>query len=168
MKPTRWYDAYIFDLDGTVYLGDALLPRAGETIATLRASGRRTVFLSNNPAHSRIAYAEKLTRFGLPTAEGDIVNSSVVMVEFLRRKLPGARLFVVGEEPLRAELQGAGFLLTEDARAIDAVIASFDRTFTYRNCKLRSTPCAQARVFLRRMRTAIVPCREAASPTRRQ
>ena len=45
----RWYDAYIFDLDGTVYLGEALLPTVGETLPALRARGRRLVFLSNYP-----------------------------------------------------------------------------------------------------------------------
>ncbi len=25
-RPDRLYDGYVFDLDGTVYLGDALLP----------------------------------------------------------------------------------------------------------------------------------------------
>ena len=53
-KPTHLYDAYIFDLDGTVFLGNALLPTAGETIATLRSLGRRTIFLSNNPTRSWI------------------------------------------------------------------------------------------------------------------
>ena len=43
-KPTTLYDAYIFDLDGTVYLGDKLLPTAGETITKLRKMGKRTVF----------------------------------------------------------------------------------------------------------------------------
>ena len=52
-RPSVLYDAYIFDLDGTVYLGDALLPAAGETITTLREMGRRTVFLSNNPTHTQ-------------------------------------------------------------------------------------------------------------------
>ena len=125
------YDAYIFDLDGTVYLGDALTPRAGETIAALRARGRRTVFLSNNPANTRDAYAAKLTRLGVPTPPEDIVNSSAVMVDFLRRTLPGARLFVVGEESLCAELRAAGFTFSERPGEIDAVIASFDRTFHY-------------------------------------
>ncbi|MDQ1301095.1 MAG: hypothetical protein QG637_1016, partial [Chloroflexota bacterium] len=69
------YDAYIFDLDGTVYLGDALLPTAGETITRLRGLGRRTVFLSNNPSHTREDYARKLTRLGLPTPPGDVINS---------------------------------------------------------------------------------------------
>lgn len=134
--PARLYDAYIFDLDGTVYLGDALLPHAGETITTLRAQGKRTVFLSNNPTHSRSAYAEKLTRLGLPTPPGDIVNSSIVMVDFLRREMPGARLFAIGEEPLCNALRAAGFRLTENARETDAVIASFDRTFVYRKLQI--------------------------------
>lgn len=130
-KPTHLYDAYIFDLDGTVYLGETLLPTAGETIHTLHDLGKRTVFLSNNPTHTRHDYAAKLTRLGLPTPPEDVINSSVVMVGFLRRHLPQARLFVIGEEPLQNELRTAGFELTEDVSRIDAVIASFDRTFVY-------------------------------------
>jgi NagD protein len=134
--PSKLYDAYIFDLDGTVYLGDALLPTGGETITRLRRLGKRTVFLSNNPTHTRHDYAAKLTRLGLPTPPEDVINSSVVMVDFLRRHLPRARLFVVGEEPLQVELRAAGFELTDDARRIDAVIASFDRTFVYRKLQI--------------------------------
>jgi len=130
-RPDRLYDGYIFDLDGTVYLGDALLPGACETISGLRAAGKRTVFLSNNPTHTRGDYAAKLTRLGLPTPVEDVVNSSVVMVHFLQTHLPDARLFVVGEEPLMNELRQAGFVLTDDAMKVDAVIASFDRTFAY-------------------------------------
>ena len=73
---------YIFDLDGTVYLGDALLPTARETVLELRSRGARTVFLSNNPAHTRSDYAQKLTRLGLPTPPDDIINSSMVMADF--------------------------------------------------------------------------------------
>jgi phosphoglycolate/pyridoxal phosphate phosphatase family enzyme len=130
----RVYDAYVFDLDGTVYLGDALLPRAGETIRALRASGRRTVFLSNNPTHTVEDYARRLTGLGLETPVDDIVNSSVVMADFLgrRRDTEGIeRLFVVGEQPLKSVLAAAGFQLVDDAASTDAVIASFDRTFVY-------------------------------------
>jgi NagD protein len=44
--------------------------------------------------------------------------------------MPGARLYVVGEEPLKEELAGAGFAIV-DSPHVDAVIASFDRTFHY-------------------------------------
>lgn len=144
--PARLYDAYIFDLDGTCYLGDALLPTVGETIERLRQLGRRTVFLSNNPTQPREVYAERLTELGLPTPPEDVINSSMVMADFLNRHMPGARLFVVGEEPLRRELAAAGFeivggegdvdTVSIDAAAIDAVIASFDRTFDYRKLQI--------------------------------
>ncbi len=136
MTPSHLYDAYIFDLDGTVYLGDALLPTAHETILKLRSLRRRTVFLSNNPTHTREAYAAKLTRLGLPTPPEDVINSSVVMADFLQKRLPGARLFVVGEEPLCQVLQAAGFELVNTASQTDAVIASFDRTFEYRKLQI--------------------------------
>ena len=134
--PERFFAGYIFDLDGTVYLGEALLPTAGETLKVLRARGLRTIFISNNPTHAREEYAVKLTRLGVPTSVEDILTSSLVMVDFLKRRMPGARLFVVGEEPLCAELRRGGFELTEQAHAADAVIASFDRTFVYRKLQI--------------------------------
>lgn len=130
-RPDRLYEAYIFDLDGTCYLGDALLPSVEETISRLRELGKRTVFLSNNPTHTREAYAERLTGLGLPTPPEDVVNSSLVMVDFLQRRMPGANLFVVGESSLEKELEASGFKLTENPEQIQAVIASFDRTFNY-------------------------------------
>ena len=143
--PRRFFAGYIFDLDGTVYLGEALLPTAGETLRALRARGLRTIFISNNPTHAREEYAVKLTRLGVPTAVDDILTSTLVMVDFLKRRMPGARLFVVGEEPLCAELRRAGFELTEQAHNVDAVIASFDRTFVYRSCRSLSTPSGPGR-----------------------
>ena len=136
LTPQRLFAGYIFDLDGTVYLGDALLPTAGETLSELRARGLRTIFVSNNPTHAREDYAAKLTRLGVPTSIDDILTSSLVLVDFLKRRMPGARLFVVGEEPLCAELRRNGFELTEQARDVDAVIASFDRTLVYRKLQI--------------------------------
>jgi ribonucleotide monophosphatase NagD (HAD superfamily) len=128
--PIRLYQAYIFDLDGTIYLGDELLPTSGETITYLRAAGRRTVFISNNPTRSPEAYAARLTRLGIPTSPQDILTSSRVLVDFLARQMPGSRLFVAVEAPLCDEVRRAGFELTENADQVDVVIASFDRTFT--------------------------------------
>jgi NagD protein len=125
------YSAYLFDLDGTIYLGDAALPGAVETIAALRAAGRRTIVLSNNPTRTRQQYAAKLTQMGIPTPVEDIVNSSFVLVRWLLREAPQARLFVVGEEPLKRDLREAGFRFSERAGEIDMVVASFDRGFAY-------------------------------------
>lgn len=125
------YDGYIFDLDGTIYLGDTLLPGAAELLAGLRAEGRRVAFLSNNPTKTREQYVAKLRGMGVAAELGEVVNSSHVMVQWLLEHAPGATLFVVGEAPLIGELRAAGFPLSEQAGAIDYVVASFDRTFTY-------------------------------------
>ena len=131
LHPTSLYDAYIFDLDGTVYLGDALLPNAHRAITMLRNAGKRTVFLSNNPTHTRFEYSRQLTRWGLSTPPEDIINSSVVLVDFLQRLMPNSTLLVCGEQPLIDDLHAGGFSFSDNPIEIEAVIASFDRTFVY-------------------------------------
>src|SRR5881397_1045028 len=88
---------WLFDLDGTVYRDDALIPGADGAIAALRAAGRRVAFLSNNPLQTRADYARKLTRLGIPTNEDDVINSSLVLARHLASLDPGAPVFVIGE-----------------------------------------------------------------------
>ena len=129
--PDRLFDAYIFDLDGTIYLGDSLLPGARETVAGLRAAGKVVRFLSNNPTKTVEEYAAKLTRLGIPAAAGEITNTIVTTLWWLRENHPGAAVFPIAEEPLRRALADAGFVLSDDPARINVVIASYDRTFTY-------------------------------------
>ncbi len=123
---------YLLDLDGTVYLSERLIAGAESAIAELRARGRRIVFLSNKPLQSRRDYAAKLTRLGVPATEDDVVNSSYVLARYLSHRAPGATVYAIGEPPLLAELEGAGFRISEDPEKIEYVIAAFDRTFDYR------------------------------------
>ena len=53
------------------------------------------------------------------------------MVDFLQHTLPKAKLFVCGEQPLIDDLRDGGFSFSDNPIEIDAVIASFDRTFVY-------------------------------------
>ncbi|MCG8347972.1 MAG: HAD-IIA family hydrolase [Chloroflexales bacterium] len=125
------YEGYIFDLDGTIYLGDTLLPGVHEVLASLRSAGRRVAFLSNNPTYTRLQYAEKLNRLAIPADPSVIVNSSYVLVQWLLQHAPGTCLFVAGEQPLIDDLAAAGFVFSEHPGTIEFVVASFDRTFTY-------------------------------------
>jgi phosphoglycolate/pyridoxal phosphate phosphatase family enzyme len=121
---------WLFDLDGTVYRGDALIPGADETIAGLRADGRRVVFLSNKPLDTRETYARKLTKLGIPATAEEVLNSSIVLARHLATLDPRAPVFVIGEPPLVAELRAHGFEVRTDHRVRWVVIA-FDRTFDY-------------------------------------
>ncbi|MGN6674156.1 MAG: HAD-IIA family hydrolase [Thermomicrobiales bacterium] len=134
--PGALFDGYIFDLDGTVYLGDALLPGARRLLARLRALGRRTVFLSNNPTKDPEEYAAKLTALGVPAAPADIINTVVTMTGWLVRHYPEAAVFPIAEAPLQRALRAAGIRLSENPAEIDFVIASYDRTFDYRKLQI--------------------------------
>ncbi len=131
MKALPAFRGYIFDLDGTVYRGDRLVAGAAETIRGLRAAKRRIVFLSNKPIDTGEAYARKLRHLGIPTKPGDVINSSRVLSRYLGARCPNARLFVIGERPLLAELRRAGFRITTSGRQADWVVIAFDRTFDY-------------------------------------
>ncbi len=125
------FKGFIFDLDGTVYRSDQLIPGAEGVIRLLRESKRKVVFLSNKPIQTREDYASKLTRLGIPTQPEDVINSTFVMTNYLKKIAPQAKLFVVGETPFIEELKRAGFKFTDEAKEVDYVVAAFDRTFDY-------------------------------------
>jgi phosphoglycolate/pyridoxal phosphate phosphatase family enzyme len=130
MKIRLGQRGWLFDLDGTIYRGEHLIPGADATISALRAEGRRVVFLSNKPLQTRADYARKLTRLGIPTAADEVLNSSLVLARHLAALDPGAPVFAIGEPPLIAELRAHGFEVRPDHRVRWVVIA-FDRTFDY-------------------------------------
>src|SRR6266850_6899986 len=130
MRPRFPYRGWLLDLDGTVYLGERLIPGADAAIAALRAAGRRVAFLSNKPLQTRAEYAAKLTRLGVPAAPADVINSSLVLARYLRDRDPGAPVFVIGEPPMLDEMRAHGFEVRPDERVRWVVIA-FDRTFDY-------------------------------------
>ena len=135
-RPTELYDAYLFDLDGTIYLGEELLPGARRMIEELRRRDIPVRFLSNNPTKAPTQYAEKLERLGLPTALPDIANTVATMVNFLLANHRDAVVFPIAEQPLIDALEAAGIAISDDPAQIDIVIASYDRGFDYRKLQL--------------------------------
>ena len=136
LLPDRLYEGYIFDLDGTIYLGDDLLPGAKRLIERLRELGKKVLFLSNNPTKDPKMYAEKLTKLGLPSPENEIVNTVFTMTQWLLKNHPEATVFPISEEPLKRSLREAGIRMSERAEEIDIVIASYDRGFEYRKLQI--------------------------------
>lgn len=130
------FKGFIFDLDGTVYRSDTLIPGADGVVRILREKGRKVVFLSNKPLQTREDYAFKLTCLGIPTQPHEVINSSFVMTHYLKKNAPYARLFVVGEVPFIGELKKAGFTVTDEPKEIEYVVVAFDRTFDYRKLNI--------------------------------
>jgi NagD protein len=132
-RPTRLFGGYVFDLDGTLYLGDHLLPGAAETVEMIRGHGARLAFLTNKPLETPATYAAKLTDLGIATAAHEVVSSTDALLRYLGTAAAGARILPVAEPLLVEMLAGSGFTIVEldDPTSADVVVVSWDRTFTY-------------------------------------
>ena len=105
------HDAFLFDCDGVLWRGeDGLLPRTVETLDLLEKLGKKCIFVTNNAAKSRAAYAKRFAALGLDrvTAE-QVVPSSFVAARWLVRNRPEVKkAFVIGADGLVDELEEAG------------------------------------------------------------
>lgn len=120
---------YLLDMDGTIYLGDQLLPGALEFLALLRERNIQYYFLTNNSSRSKTQYVEKLARLGIETSEEMIFTSGEATAIYIAKQKPGAKLYVVGTPPLENEMRAHGFQLVEDDP--DYAVLGFDTTLTY-------------------------------------
>ena len=120
---------FLFDMDGTIYLGDKLLPGAKNFLRDLDEKKVPYYFLTNNSSRSRVDYVEKLNRLGLKTPSEKIFSSGEATAIYLKKQGRGTRIFLVGTPSLEQEFVDLGFQLVHDAP--DYAVLGFDTTLTY-------------------------------------
>lgn len=121
---------FLLDMDGTVYLGDKLLPGAVEFIELLAAYGISYLFLTNNSSKHRDQYAEKLAHLGLTVSPDKIFTSGEATATYLHRAKAGAKIYLVGTPALEEEFKSHGFELVK-TETPDYAVLGFDTTLTY-------------------------------------
>ena len=123
---------FIFDMDGTIYLGGIPFPFAISFIKNLRESGKKVLFFTNNASHTTPFYMQKLTRLGFEPSEDEIMTSGDVTFEFLKRHREGKSVYLVGTDELCREYADKGINLLEgNEESADIVVTSFDTSLTY-------------------------------------
>ncbi|MCG7381338.1 HAD-IIA family hydrolase [Paenibacillus sp. ACRRY] len=125
------YDAYCFDLDGTIYVSQMILPGVNSFINSLRSQGKRLLFLTNTPIHTREDCYKRLLSLGVSCQLDEILTAGYVSGMYFAEYAPDARVLVVGEEALRSELRAIGMALTEDPYQSTHVLVGMDRQFHY-------------------------------------
>lgn len=134
---------YLFDMDGTLYLGERLFEFTRELLDTLKATGRRYLFMTNNSSKSVEDYIKKLEKLGIPALKEDFLASSQATAWYLQKHHPGKTLYVCGTRSLQRELRQAGFTVTEDVEKTQCIVMGFDTELTFRKlqdvCYLLST-----------------------------
>ena len=62
----RQVKLYLFDMDGTLYLGNQLYPFTIELLETIKKCGGKYLFMTNNSSKSVVDYVKKLKKLLLP------------------------------------------------------------------------------------------------------
>jgi len=126
--------AFVFDLDGCVYYGNTLLPGVAAVLKTLRESGRRVLFLTNNSREAGDQLLGKLHRLGVAADADEIVSAAEATAPFVRQRYGPSRILAVGSERLLALLVAAGHtvLPLEEYRRAQVVVIGHDETVDFR------------------------------------
>ncbi len=111
----------IFDMDGVLYRGNAVMPYAKEALERLRRAGWQVFFATNNSTATRDEYVQRLSRLGLGGDREHIVTSAYATAHYLQRLDPQPRdVYVVGANGLREEIRATG-IPVRDASSLPGV-----------------------------------------------
>ncbi|MFB9753354.1 HAD-IIA family hydrolase [Paenibacillus hodogayensis] len=125
------YEGYFFDLDGTVFIGERLLPGVLDTIALLREKGKKVLFLSNTTIRTRRECQERLKKLGLDAELDEIVTAAFAAAVYMREQSPQPSVLVVGEPALASELNEQGVRMTSRPEEATHVLVGMDMQFDY-------------------------------------
>jgi len=119
----------LLDLDGTIYLGDRIIPGALEFLRYLQDREIQYRFFTNNSSRSSHEYLAKLTGMGLPVDSEQILTSGQAAVRYLRRIGGSPTVYLVGTPSLHDEFRQESIAISDSNP--DYVVLAFDTTLTY-------------------------------------
>lgn len=122
---------FLFDMDGTLYLGDRLFDFTKPLLREIRRTGGKYLFMTNNSSTSVADYIKKLEKLGISSTREDFITSSQATAYYLHKHHEGQRLYVCGTESLKEELRKEGFTVTEKVEDTDCIVMGFDTELTF-------------------------------------
>ena len=122
---------FLFDMDGTLYLGNNLFPFTKSLLETIEAQGKTYLFMTNNSSKSVEDYIKKLNKLGIAATREDFITSSQATAYYLKQHYPNHRLYVCGTNSLKKELEMEGFTITNELDDVDCIVMGFDTELTF-------------------------------------
>ena len=126
--------ALILDMDGVIWKGDAPIGDLPAAFKRIRERGLKFVFATNNGTKTPEDYQEKLAELGVEVEPSQVITSALGIAFMLTQRHPrGMKVFVIGENGIRAALEEKGFEVVgvEDAPNAEAVVMGIDRNINF-------------------------------------
>ncbi len=148
MKLENKYQGIIFDMDGTLYRGDEIIPGAAEVISRLRALGHSLLFVTNKTTNSSADYVAFLRRHGFEINESEIITATDVICDYLESNYKSRKFFAIGEQSFIDEITKRGLKYSENKEEIEIVIVTLDRELTLRKLEIAAHSIERGARFL--------------------
>ncbi len=120
---------FIFDLDGTIYIGNREIEGSFDAVRKLKEMGKKICFFTNNSSRSYKEYIKKFADMGLEITEDEIYTSGQATCEWLLENHPKKKVFLLGNPSIQAEFKTYGIELDEDNP--DICVVAFDTSLEY-------------------------------------
>lgn len=107
------YDYFLFDCDGVIWTGSKLLPYVDETLAMLKAKGKKIYFVTNNSTKLRDDYLAKFAAMGIHGVEKlevfGLSYATAVHIDKILKLPKDKKVWVLGEKGIETELNERGY-----------------------------------------------------------
>lgn len=123
---------FLFDMDGTIYLGNDIFPFTVKLLNSIRAAGKDYMFITNNSSKSVSAYVEKLDKLGIKAEPDEFSTSAQATALYLKKHHKGKVLYVCGTKSFKNELESEGFKITEETDDAECVVMGYDTELNYK------------------------------------
>ena len=123
---------YLFDMDGTLYLGDRLFDFTEELLSKIKSAGGKYMFMTNNSSKSVSDYIKKLEKLGIKAEYDDFITSSQATAYYLNKYHKGKVLYVCGTNSLKEALRANGYKITENLDEVQVLVMGFDTELTFK------------------------------------
>ena len=130
------YDGFIFDLDGTIYLGDKLIPNADKVVDAIKSASKKIIYITNKTTGTVKEYCEFLKKNNLDINVNEIVNATLVTKKYLSEKHLGEKFYAIGEQIFINEIENAGLSYSQNPDEINIVLITLDRTLNFKKLEI--------------------------------
>lgn len=131
MKNLKKISVYLFDMDGTLNMGERPIDGAMETLKMLTEAGKTVCFVTNNSSKSKYDYLKKVRRMGYDADIKQIITSGMAAASYINKHYEGKRTYVLGTETLCRELKESGVNVVGIGEDADIILLAFDTELTY-------------------------------------
>lgn len=124
---------FLFDIDGTIAVGNTLYDGSAELLEYIESIGGKAYYITNNSTKSGQDYVEKFrTAFGLETTEDLFITSGYMTIRFLKEHFADKKIYVLGTASFIAELRKNNLKITEVyEEGIECVVVAYDSELNY-------------------------------------